>query len=243
MSCFRNPEKENSYFIRGRGRLGATIANGLDKLGVSVVDDPGQADIVWFCVPEKALKSEAEKIATGMRPGAGFVHTSGLLPSEAVRVRPDIQVASLHPAFSFSKPLSDMPENILWTFEGDAGMRDLLSSLVRAWNGKWVEITAEAKIPYHIACVLMGNLVDVPLAAAEEICGEFKLPFSEMADSLLLPHMEAVKAGRVFEKTTGPASRGDIETVERETEWLHHNFPGQEQVYAILSAFIQKKHT
>ncbi|NOY22106.1 MAG: DUF2520 domain-containing protein [Acidobacteria bacterium] len=240
---FRNPGEEKSHFIHGRGRLGATIANGLGKLGVSVVDDLGQADIIWFCVPEKVLKSEAEKIAAGMDTEIRFVHTSGLLTAEAVRVRPDIQVASLHPAYSFPNALSGMPENILWTFEGDAGMRHLLSPLVSAWKGKWVEIAANAKIPYHIACVLMGNLVDVPVAAAEEICREFELPFSEMTASLLLPHIEAVKAGRVFEKTTGPASRGDFETVERETEWLHRNFPGQEQVYAILSAFIQKKNT
>ena len=236
-----NPGNKSAHFIHGRGRLGTTIANGLKNLGIPVVEEVRQADVLWFCVPEKVLESEVEKFASRMGPGVKVVHTSGLLVSEVVRVRPDIQVASLHPAYSFSRPLPDMPENILWSFEGDDGVRDLLFSLVRAWSGKWVEIAGEAKIPYHIACVLMGNLVDVPVGAAEDICRQFDLPFSEIAVSLLFPHMEGYRSGQVLEKTTGPAARGDLETVERETEWLRQNLPEQEQVYKLLSRLIQKK--
>ena len=234
--------RRHFHFVRGRGRLGTTIVNGLKQLDLHLVDEPKQADVVWFCVPEKALKSEAEKLKSKLNPGARLVHTSGLLGSDTIRVRQDFQVASLHPAYSFSKPLTEMPRDILWTFEGDDGLRNLLQFLVMAWGGKWVEIPPEVKIPYHIACVLMGNLVDIPIGAAEEICRKFRLPFSEMAESLLLPHIAGCKAGSVFENTTGPAARGDSETVKTETEWLRQNFPEQEDVYRLLSGLIQKKN-
>ena len=237
----QNPMKNYSHFIRGRGRLGSTIVNGLEKLGVPVVNDPEQANVIWFCVPEKVIQSEAEKLSSRLNAGKNFVHTSGLLPSEAVRIRPDIQVASLHPVYSFAASLPVMPENILWTFEGDAEMQDLLSPLVSAWNGKWVEIAANAKVPYHIACVLMGNLVDVPVSAAERICRQFGLPFSDMTESLLIPHMTGYPSGQVLGKITGPAARGDFKTVERETKWLHQNLPEYEEVYKLLSSLIQKE--
>lgn len=237
----QNSWKRDAHFVQGRGRLGTTIVNGLENLGIPIVEELEKADVLWFCVPEKVLESEVEKLISRVGPGVKVVHTSGLLASEVVRLRPDMRVASLHPAYSFSRALPDMPKNILWSFEGDGEVRDLLFSLVRAWNGKWVEIQAEAKIPYHITCVLMGNLVDVPVGAAEEICRQFGFPFSEIAVSLLLPHMEGYKRGQILEKTTGPAARGDFETVEKEREWLRQNFPELEEVYKVLSGLVQKK--
>jgi len=233
--------RKSSHFIRGRGRLGSTIANGLKSLGITVVPDPELADVIWFCVPEKVIQSETEKLFFRLNAGKNFVHTSGMLCSEDIRVGENIKVASLHPAYSFAEPLQAMPENILWTFEGDCELRNLLRPLINAWKGKWAEISANTKIPYHIACVLMGNLIDVPVGAAEEICRQFGLPFSDMAQSLLFPHLADSVSGDVLKRTTGPAARGDSKTVERETHWLQENLPEYEKVYSLLSSLIQKK--
>ncbi|NOZ13451.1 MAG: DUF2520 domain-containing protein [Acidobacteria bacterium] len=236
------PEAALTHCVVGRGRLGQTIVNGLIKSGVFVADTPEHADLIWFAVPEKVLKETAVRIAVQAPCCTGFIHTSGLLPSKNIAVRPEIPVASLHPAHSFPVPLTEMPGDILWVFEGDESLRKILIKQVRAWKGKWAEISSEQKIAYHIACVFMGNLTDIPVAAAEAICRQTGIPFRDLLNSLFIPHISQFEKGRILSRTTGPAARGDVETVRLQAHWLKQNFPEYEEIYAILSTFIAKKH-
>ena len=57
----RRPEPEQTHFILGQGRLGLTLLNSFRKIGIPVVDVPEQADVIWFCLPETALKAEGKK--------------------------------------------------------------------------------------------------------------------------------------------------------------------------------------
>ncbi len=235
-------KRKNRQFVLGRGRLGGTICNGLRKAGVTLCDSASSASVVWFCLPERLLITEAEKLSRVVPDECFFIHTSGLLPAETIRIRNGLNVASLHPARSFPHILPEIPKDILWTFEGDGETKPLLSTLVRVWGGKWLEIPSGTKTAYHIACVLLGNLVDVPVDAAEKICNRFGLPFGKIAESLLVTHISGCVNGAVLDNTTGPAARGDLETVEKEAEWLSENFPEQEELYRFLSAVILRKN-
>ncbi len=229
------------HCVVGRGRLGQTIVNGLKKTGVSVTDTPEYADLIWFAVPEKVLKETAEKVTEQALQCTGFIHTSGLLPSKIIAINPGIPVAALHPAYSFPVPLTEMPPDILWVFEGDEALKKILFKQVRTWKGQWAEISAEQKIAYHTACVLIGNLADIPIAAAEAVCQQADIPFPDLLNSLFIPHIRQFERGQILNRITGPAARGDLETVQLQAQWLKRNFPEYEEIYTILSTFIAER--
>lgn len=226
------------HAVVGLGRLGKTLSNGLVTAGHRVTGEVVSADVLWFCVPESEFNGERVRAVIRDNPSAARIHTSGFLPATILGTDPGTPVASLHPAYSFPEPLSAMPSGVFWTMEGDGVLLPLLAGLVDDWQGNHAVIAADHKPAYHIVCVLLANLSMVPVSLAEQLIEDTGLPLDKLVGSLTLPLLHAVgKEGRV-PAITGPAARGDRETVERQLHWLHEHCPEVATVYAALSRYI-----
>ena len=230
--------QEGCHAVLGSGRLGTTLKNGLKALTLRMETEPDRADIIWLCIPEKSIDKELVRGIRSRNPLAVLVHTSGYLPASVLKLRPDDPAASLHPAYSFSRPLPSMPAGIFWTVEGDACLLPALEHIVAQWQGSAFRIAADRKPAYHLACVLLANLALVPIAAAETIANSLGLDFVRMYDSLARPILGSANLSDVRNRLTGPAARGDRKTISAQLEWLRSNRPDMVGLVDTLSRWI-----
>ncbi len=238
VNMFRNGQ----HHVVGRGRLGKTLENGLQAAGRDLTSQVRDADVIWFCVPESALREAFEELSGQLRPESIRLHTSGFLPASVLKDNPGSLAGSLHPAYSFHKPLSDMPSGILWTFEGSSELTGVVAELTEYWGGTLHTLDEDQKAAYHIICVLLANLTAIPLTIARNLSDSIGLPFSRLTESLLLPVLGRIQATDTepMSHLTGPAARGDENTVQKQVDWLMEQDSVAADVYRVLSEAIRR---
>jgi len=181
--------------------------------------------IILLAVPEEAVPGIAEEIASRSHlhfKQLAVFHTSGLLTSDALLPlhRKGAMVFSLHPIQSFPKGLTldhqlARMKQVAYGFEGIKAALPLARQLVKAVDGKLVQIPKEEKILYHIACVIASNYSIALLGAVEKLA-------KQIGGGIRLSHFKPLVMTSIenaFRLTpdralTGPIVRGSVETIE-----------------------------
>lgn len=234
------------FSLAGPGRVGSSLAAWLTASGAERVavagrrESPGHIplytlqsagqDLLLVAVADGALEEVAAELAR--RPQARVVlHTSGSRDASVLAALREegSAVGSLHPLKAFPRPLPDPAEarGVFFAVDGDAPARDLAVRLAETWGGVAAEVPPESRALYHFAATLAAGGVTTLLAAASEIAGRLGLPeevtrgYLELCRGALNAAAQTLDAGRpLAEAITGPAARGDEETLGRHLEAL-----------------------
>jgi predicted short-subunit dehydrogenase-like oxidoreductase (DUF2520 family) len=192
-------------------------------------------DLLLIAVPDDALPAVAAQLAR--RPQAQVaLHTSGSLDASVVAPLRQARTStgSLHPLKAFPQPLPDPAEarGVFFAVDGGPAARALGFRLAAAWGGVAAEVHPESRPLYHFAATLAAGGVTTLLAAAAEIAGGLGLPeevtrgYLELARGSLAAAARTLDAGRpLAEAITGPAARGDRETLRRHLDALRLHAP------------------
>ncbi len=227
------------HLIIGKGKLGTTIKNSLEKSGERTVSSLTEAECVWIVIPDSKIGEKVKEIEHRLNENQTLIHCSGSFPSSIMKNEKTEKLASLHPAYSFSEKLDFMPEGILWTLEGKNIDYEFFKKLISLWKGKLFRISETQKPLYHIACVFYGNLALIPMIMAEKLLKECGIPSEVLFKSLFYPLSEKLKTGKTpYEILTGPAKRKDLKTVENHIKTLEKLYPDFAKIYKELSEFI-----
>ena len=205
--------------IIGPGRAGRSLAAALEAAGAEVLPLLGRSDdctlaahgvdVVLIAVPDRAVGEVASAIEPV--PTTAVLHTSGALGLDAVAAHP--RHGSLHPLVTLPDPVigaARLRSGCYFAVAGDPAATDLALLL----RGKPIVVPERARAAYHAAaCIAANHLVALlgqvqRVAAASGLPLEAFLPLARGAldDVMLLGPAQAL---------TGPASRGDLETIER----------------------------
>ncbi len=230
-----------THFVVGRGKLGKTLLNSLAKIGEKIANSIYNADIVWIIIPDSSVEEKVREIEKDLNSNHILVHCSGFFPASIMKNSRTNRLVSLHPAFSFSKPLDFFPEGIFWTFQGENSCFDLFSALIEEWKGKVKIISEEKKALYHIACVFASNFPVVSLLIAEKLFEKAGIEFNDIKQGLVDPVCSKVIANEnLFEILTGPAKRKDLKTILKEIEVLKRENLDLSEIYRLMSDFVLK---
>jgi len=208
--------------IIGMGRVGSAVAARLRERGYELTD--GEADLVLLCVPDRAIPEVAASVPNG--PWIG--HTSGATPLSALD--PHERRFSLHPLQSFTRARG--PEQLDGAFAAVSGesdeAREVGFRLARELGLEPFALDDSERVLYHAGAVVAASyLVALHQAAADLVRTAGAPP------EALLPLMR-----RVIEndfELTGPAVRGDWETVEAHLEAIRERRPELEPLYRALA--------
>jgi predicted short-subunit dehydrogenase-like oxidoreductase (DUF2520 family) len=208
--------------IIGMGRVGSGVAARLRERGYELTD--GEADLVLLCVPDRAIPEVAASVPNG--PWIG--HTSGATPLSALD--PHERRFSLHPLQSFTRARG--PEQLDGAFAAVSGesdeAREVGFRLARELGLEPFALDDSERVLYHAGAVVAASyLVTLHQAAADLVRTAGAPP------EALLPLMR-----RVIEndfELTGPAVRGDWETVEAHLEAIRERRPELEPLYRALA--------
>jgi len=199
--------------IVGTGRAGTSFALALSRVGHELLlrhHDDAHAwvatNLVLLCVPDDHLAAVA---ATVPRGHAVVAHCAGSRTLAVLGAHD--RVGSLHPlvALPSGEVGADRLVGATFAVAGD----ELVASLVRDLGGRVVDVRDEDRARYHAtACVAANHLVTL-LAQVDRLATSLGL---QVEDFLPLATMalDDVRDRGPVTALTGPASRGDLTTID-----------------------------
>lgn len=229
--------------IVGRGRAGRSFAGALASAGWSVdlvaarplvehklvresgtgsdvsgtaegiVESIAQADLVMIAVPDAAIADTARAIGA---TAAVVVHISGATGLDVLAGH--ARVGSIHPLMSL--PDADtgarrLTDRCTFAVDGDPFALDVVASL----GGLAVEVPATKRALYHAAASVAANHLTALCAQVERLAETVGIPVDAYW-KMMAATLDNVAEGGAQTALTGPAARGDWETVRSHLDAL-----------------------
>jgi predicted short-subunit dehydrogenase-like oxidoreductase (DUF2520 family) len=261
--------RQTRIAIVGAGRLGGALAMALHKAGNTIreIVHSGRraaarkasrlarlcharasapqaarldADVVWFCVPDRAIAATAKQLAarTDWR-GKVVFHASGALTSDELNVlrRCGASVAALHPFMTFVAQSQPALTGVPFAIEGDARALRVARTIVRSLGGKSFLIVKSKKAAYHAWGAFTSPLLIALLVTAEEVAraaGFSAASARRRALPILRQTLDNYARLGPAGAFSGPIIRGDAATLQKHLATLRH-LPRARAVYLALA--------
>ena len=168
----------------------------------------GGVDLLIIATPDAAVV----EVAAAVEPVAETVvaHLAGSLDLDVLGVHR--RRASIHPLVALADPDvgASRLQGAWFALAGDPFAR----TVVEALGGQWFTVADEDRAAYHAAACIASNHVVALLGQAERVGAAAGVPREAFLD-LVRATVENVAALGPARALTGPAARGDAETLER----------------------------
>ena len=205
--------------IIGAGRAGKAFAGALQEVGYRV-DGPYShnsdlremshgTDILILAVPDRSIAETAKSIEPD--PAAVVVHLSGATSVDALLPHP--RRAVLHPFAPLPDPVvgkDRLLSGMRFAVSGDIAVNDIVHDL----GGRIIHIDDSAKVLYHAAGCIAANHLVALMSHAGRVGALAGLDMDALLD-LARFTLDDIHSMGAQDALTGPASRGDKDTIER----------------------------
>jgi predicted short-subunit dehydrogenase-like oxidoreductase (DUF2520 family) len=209
---------------------------------------PDDFQLLFLCVRDNQLAPLARNLAAQCDDWIGktVFHTAGAVSSDVLTPLREAgaEVASFHPFGSF--PSSGAPirfAGLTFGIEGTPEAERIAQRVARDLGGKALIIPPDKRALYHLAAVFASNFFVGDLVLATEMLERVGLDEAQ-ALQVLLPIVEGtfrnVKKLGVRSALTGPAIRGEIETLARHEAALRAVDPQLAELYRKFSEYLGK---
>ncbi len=203
-------------------------------------------DTVVLSVPDDKIREVFLHLWEKNQSPDLFVHLSGMKDSSVFREAENEgkAVASIHPNIAFSKGTDAhlRLHKTVFALEGNDRALQIATRFFGDNQLTHIRIRREDKVLYHAAAVLSANFPVVLADCAMDIyrlIGIDENLSQELVSEYLKNAAQLVSEGLPKEMITGPAIRGDTETVASETRALEAVDESISKVYEILSSIIE----
>ena len=203
--------------VVGPGRAGGSFAAALGQVGWAVdlvprtatpADAAAGVDLVVVATPDRTVA----EVAAAIRPGDAVVaHVAGSLGLDVLA--PHERRASIHPLMAL--PDAGVGAGRLraggwFAVAGDPIARRVVADL----GGRWFEVHDDDRVVYHAAACVAANHLVALLGQVERLAGGIGVPLDAYLD-LAQGSLDDVRALGARVALTGPAARGDTDTIAR----------------------------
>lgn len=214
-------------------KLVGNLYNAQVKSDLDFSDSPSQ--IFILTVPDDAIQSIAQEIT--LPDQSLMVHTSGSKGLNVLEYSSAAATGVFYPLQTFSKSKKLDFEKIPFLLESENKealkiLNNLAKSLVK--NVQLVS-TAQRK-QMHLAAVFACNFTNHMMSISEKIMKNAQLDF-DLLHPLVLETIEKALKHSPKPVQTGPAKRGDLETLDKHMEMLKSDETVQE-IYRLISQDI-----
>jgi predicted short-subunit dehydrogenase-like oxidoreductase (DUF2520 family) len=189
--------------------LDAEIVNGADCI-------TKEAGLYVIAVSDNAIENIAAQLHLQNQL---VVHTAGSVPKEILKPA-SASYGVLYPLQSLHAGTSK-PLKIPFLIDASSAENlQQLQQLVGSINSDWQICSNEQRLNMHLAAIWVNNFPTLLYSIAFRICQE-----KDMSFGLLLPLLQEtaarIGADDPVIKQTGPAIRGDVQTMEKHQQLLH----------------------
>ncbi|SMG43689.1 Predicted oxidoreductase, contains short-chain dehydrogenase (SDR) and DUF2520 domains [Marivirga sericea] len=203
------------------------------KTDLNFTDSPSQ--IFILAVPDDTIKSIAHEIA--LPEQSLMVHTSGSKGLDALEFSTAAATGVFYPlqTFSKSKTLDFQHLPFLLESENKEALK-ILNNLAKSLSKNTQIVSTVQRKQMHLAAVFACNFTNHMMSISEKIMNNAKLDFS-LLHPLVLETIDKALKHSPKSVQTGPAKRGDLETLDKHMEMLQNDEAAQE-MYRLISQSI-----
>jgi len=224
--------------VAGKVGARAVIANS------AVLD----ATLLWFCVPDRDIRSAASFLADHLAARAlghrrvkvrFALHSSGALSSHELDPlrRAGVAVASAHPLMTFVPGAHPSLTGVPFAMEGDDPAKRIARRIVRELGGESFALPASRKAAYHAWATLTSPLLLAFLVTLEEAAraaGLTRQNARRKSLPIIRQTLENYSRLGPAQSFSGPLIRGDAATVAKHLAVLKKH-RGAREVYVALA--------
>ncbi len=198
------------------------------------------AALLWFCVPDREIRSAASAIAKHKQSNIKYAfHSSGAILSrelDPLRKR-GIAVASVHPLMTFVPGAHPSLIAVPFAVEGDASATKLARQIIRDFHGESFSLPARHKPAYHAWATMTSPLLLsylVTLEDAARLAGLKRIDARRMSLPIIVQTLANYATLGPGDSFSGPFVRGDAGIVAKHLALLKKN-PATHAVYLALA--------
>ena len=201
-----------------------------------------ETDLVVIAVSDDAIPEVSARIADRLHPGTVVCHTSGSSALELLAAHPRRGI--FYPLRSFTG--LETPEawrsTPVLTEASDPGTLELLNRVAARVSSIVWPAGSEQRARLHLAAVFANNFTTCLLDCSARLMRQADLPFNLLRPLVLDSVRDIMDADEEpAQRQTGPAVRGDRQTLERHRALLK-DAPDLAAVYDLLTLKIQNDH-
>lgn len=194
-----------------------------------------EANIFIISVSDDAIEDIAQEIV--LPEGSLLVHTSGAKPLSVLEFAAADYTGVFYPLQTFTKERKVNFEHIPFCLESEAKEAEKIMHQLAGSISKNVQlIDSKKRAALHVAAVFASNFTNHMLSISEEILSQTKLN-QDLLKPLVAETIEKSLMVGPKKAQTGPAKRGDLETLDKHLEILQDN-EGFSEIYRIVSQHI-----
>ena len=209
----------------------------------SAQDVADACDLVFITTPDGAIAEVAAGV--NWRSGQGVAHCCGAASVELLDAASDAgaAVGAMHPFQTFAA-LSDPTEaarrlsGVTFAVSATGWLEDYLPSLAERLEGRAITIPDELRPLYHasavLACGYVGTLLDAAISLWTRM-GYTEADGVAAVAPLARATVEAIAAAGPVNAVTGPAVRGDADTIAAHLALLSERAPELVTLYRELT--------
>jgi predicted short-subunit dehydrogenase-like oxidoreductase (DUF2520 family) len=168
---------------------------------------------------------------------AVLAHTSGSVPLTDLQFAATTNIGVFYPLQTFTKNKKiDFKQIPIFIESNNEETELVLSTLSKAISNHVKKISSEERKALHIAAVFASNFTNHMLTLSQKILQQNSMEFEWLKPLIIETINKSLQVGPE-DAQTGPARRGDLETLEKHMALLQ-NDPQLSEVYKIISQHI-----
>jgi predicted short-subunit dehydrogenase-like oxidoreductase (DUF2520 family) len=166
-----------------------------------------------------------------------LAHTSGSVPLSDLQFAATSNIGVFYPLQTFSKTKKvDFKQTPIFIESNNEETENILMTLANAISNHVRVISSEERKALHVAAVFASNFTNHMLTLAQKVLQQNSLEFEWIKPLIVETINKSMQVGPEAAQT-GPASRGDLETLEKHMAFLQTD-PELSEVYKIISQHI-----
>lgn len=170
-----------------------------------------------------------------------LIHTSGSQPITVLGYAATQHLGVFYPLQTFSKDKKiEFKEIPIFIESADPTTEKILRAMGDSLGGNVIPITSFDRKALHVAAVFASNFTNHMLLVAQDIMIENKLSYDWLKPLIAEMINKSLSIGPENAQT-GPARRGDLEILDKHTEFLQEN-PSNAELYRIISQHILDRY-
>lgn len=196
-------------------------------------------EAVVLALPDSQIAPVAEALIPLLQPHQLLLHCAGSVPLSVLQAHSG-PIGVLYPIQTFSRKRKVNWADIPMMVEGANGGEELVTELARSITGGPIRVlTSEQRRVVHLGAVLASNFTNALIAQATRLVKDLDLDHN-----LFLPLAREVVAKldqlTPLQAQTGPAMRGDKETVTEQKALVREVAPELIPMYELMTQIINR---
>ncbi|QHL88619.1 DUF2520 domain-containing protein [Nibribacter ruber] len=211
------------------------------NVGVQAISHPDftqapPADVYVLAIPDQALAQLAQ--LAKFPEQTLVVHTSGAQPLQVLNALAGVRKGVFYPVQTFSKEKAVNWKSIPICVEAELAEDEQLLKRLGCLLSDQVEVLrGEDRKQLHLAAVFACNFTNHLWGIAQELLQKAQLP-AHLLEPLMQETLEKARQFPPFTVQTGPAQRGDDNTIQAHLQLLQ-DAPQYQELYRVLTHSIQ----